>query len=218
MNDDRTPHIPSDDELTEARSNLESMLGGSGIDLSDASLWEPAPDLADTIVAEAVGSSRGAAKAAIGWRSYWLAAAAVAAIVAIGVTAIRFAAADPDWRVELAATELAPGAEASIDGWNEPSGTRVRLDIDGLPPAPDGFFYELWFSAGPQHISAGTFRDTEGVEMWAGVTRADFPRLWITLEPIDDDESPSGDTVLDTGSRRSRRQALRAAAAARCSR
>ena len=97
------------------------------------------------------------------------------------------------------ATDLAPNAVATIDGWNEASGTRVRLNIDGLPAAPQGYFYELWFSEGPLHISAGSFRETDGVEMWAGVTRAEFPRLWITLEPIDEDEAPSGDTVLDTG-------------------
>ena len=71
--------------------------------------------------------------------------------------------------------------------------------IEGLNPAPDGFVYEFWLSDGPVHISAGTFHSDGEIELWSGVSRADFPRLWITLEPLDEDESPSGNTVLDTG-------------------
>ena len=97
-------------------------------------------------------------------------------------------------------TELAPTAAASVEGWNEESGTRMMLAIQGLERAPAGYVYELWLSDGPIHISAGTFTASGEIEMWTGVARAAFPRLWVTLEPIDEDESPSGRTVLDTGS------------------
>jgi hypothetical protein len=195
MTDDITPHIPSDAELDAARYEVEQLLGGSGVDLSDPALWEAAPDLEDLIMAETSAPEHH--RATPWWRL--AAAASVVAVAAIGVVAFGALRSAPDWSVALAATDLAPDAVATIDGWNEPSGTRVRLAVDGLPPAPEGFFYELWFSEGPTHISAGSFRETDGVEMWAGVTRAEFPRLWITLEPIDEDEAPSGDTVLDTG-------------------
>jgi hypothetical protein len=33
---------------------------------------------------------------------------------------------------------------------------------------------------------------------WSGVTEAEFPRIWITLEPNDGDQSLSGPAVLDT--------------------
>jgi hypothetical protein len=198
MTDEFTPHEPSDEDLDTARADVERLLAGSGVSLSDGALWEPSPDLEDDVMASAVGTSR-VPSAGTGGR-WWLAAAAVVvAVAAVGTLTYRAIRPSPDWSVTLAATDLAPGATASIDGWNETGGTRVRLDIDGLPPAPDGYFYELWFSEGPLHISAGTFRATDGVEMWTAVRRSDFPRLWITLEPIDDDESPSPDTVLDTG-------------------
>lgn len=197
MTDSVTPHIPSDDEIRAARSELEATLAGADIDLSDAALWEPPPDLEETIMAGISVPEIQDQRTQRRW--IMTAAAAVIGIAAIGAVAVAAVRADtPDWTVALAATDLAPNATASIDGWNEASGTRIRLDIDDLPPAPEGFFYELWFSDGPVHISAGTFRETQGVEMWAGVTRAEFPRLWITLEPIDDNESPSPDTVLDT--------------------
>ena len=131
--------------------------------------------------------------------SGWLAAIAVAAsiVVLVAVFALNREP-SPDWEVALPATDLAPGAIATAQGWNEPSGTRMVVAINGLEPAPDGFFYEFWLSNGPVHVSAGTFRTGGEIELWSGVTRADYPRLWITLEPIDDDESPTRDTVLDT--------------------
>jgi len=72
-------------------------------------------------------------------------------------------------------------------------------DIAGLDLAPAGSFHEFWLSSGPVHISAGTFHTGGQIELWSGVARSDYPRLWVTLEPIDDDESPSPVTVLDTG-------------------
>jgi hypothetical protein len=58
----------------------------------------------------------------------------------------------------------------------------------------------MWLSAGARHISAGTFVEADhDLELWAGVSRRQYPRVWITLEPLDDDESLSGQTVLDTG-------------------
>jgi hypothetical protein len=76
----------------------------------------------------------------------------------------------------------------------------MLLSVDCLKPAPPGFTYEMWLSDGPVHISAGTFRTGGEVKLWAGVPRSDFPRLWVTLEPLDEDSSPSVATVLDTGS------------------
>jgi hypothetical protein len=105
----------------------------------------------------------------------------------------------PDWVVSMPGTDLAAQASSTVSGWNTDSGTRMLLSIEGLDPAPDGYVYELWLSKGPVHVSAGTFTAAGDVELWAGVTRADFPRLWVTLEPLDEDESPSRSTVLDTG-------------------
>lgn len=170
--------------------------------LSDPALWEePPPELAAQVENLVHNAARGPRQARIAPRRSWtwvgIAAAIVAAVAAVAITTARDGG--PDWDVALPATDLAPNATASVQGWNEPAGTRMVLAVSGLAPAPDGFIYEFWLSDGPIHISAGTFHSPGEIELWSGVTRADFPRLWITLEPIDEDESPSGQTVLDTG-------------------
>ncbi len=121
-------------------------------------------------------------------------AAAIVAVAAFALTA----GSGPDGEVPLPATGEAPAAAGVVKGWNEAAGTRIVLDIEGLPPAPAGSVYELWFSKDEFHISAGTFSSAGAPELWVGVSRRDFPRLWITLEPLDDDESPSGVTLMDT--------------------
>jgi hypothetical protein len=126
-------------------------------------------------------------------------AAAVATIVVAAVVWMGLRSPAPDWKVTIPGTDEAPAAAGVVQGWVERGGTRLTLDVEGLPAAPDGFVYEFWFSKGSQHISAGTFADADHVELWVGVMRADFPRLWITLEPLDDDESLSGVNVMDTG-------------------
>ncbi len=170
--------------------------------LANDVLWEePAPELeaqVQSLIATAAGHDR-----SYGHRPNrrWVALAGVAAVLVLLLGGIAlFRAPSPDWEVALPATDLAPDAMGSVQGWNEDGGTRMLVAIDGLAPAPQGFVYEFWLSDGPVHISAGTFRSAGEVELWSGVERSDFPRLWITLEPIDEDESPSGETVLDTGS------------------
>lgn len=170
--------------------------------LADPAVWEePSPELAFQVEELITSAGRGGADHGIAKRRWTrLAVAVVVAILvagAITVTANR--SDDPDWEVALPATELASGATATVRGWNETAGTRMVVSITGLSPAPPGYVYEFWLSEGPVHISAGTFHSQGDIQLWSGVKRADFPRLWVTLEPIDDDESPSGQTVLDTG-------------------
>jgi hypothetical protein len=189
---------PTDADLAASRRALDDLLSGSGVDLDDASLWEPVPDLEEQLVAAAVGEPAGQAPRRRS-RRWAIAVGSIAAVAILVVGAISLTRDDPpDWIIALHATELAPGADGTVSGWNEASGTRVRLDLGTLPPAPEGFFYELWFSADDVHISGGTFRSTDDVELWVAVARKDFPRVWITLEPVDDDESPSRQTVLDS--------------------
>jgi hypothetical protein len=73
------------------------------------------------------------------------------------------------------------------------------LDITGIGDAPTGFYYEIWMTAKDgRHISAGTFNGSGRVTAFAGVRRADYPRIWITLEAADDDLGPSPETYFDT--------------------
>ena len=132
-------------------------------------------------------------------RGWWLASGIAAALVLIVLVAAALSTADhgPDWEVALLPTDVAPQASARVLGWNTGGGTRLYVELEGLEPAPEGFVYQLWFTRDDQHISAGTFTGGEGIEMWVGVRRGDFPRLWITLEPLDSDPGPY-QTVLDT--------------------
>jgi len=186
------------DSCADCRAEMPSLQETRGI-IGSATFWEEPPaDLEDRVVGLIAGPGRGEERAGRPFR--WplaLVGAASAAAVLLGVF-ITLRPPPADWEMALPGTAEAPLAQGVVSGWNEPSGTRMSLDIDGLAPAPDGFFYEFWLSAGDLHISAGTFKETEGVELWVGVSRADFPRLWITLEPIDEDESPSGVNVMDT--------------------
>ena len=194
-------HIPSDAEIDHSRRALENLIGST--DLDDAALWvEPSAALEEYVmaaidldgpVAERPQQVPGK-RVGMPWVAAGIAAAAIAVVAVVGLRP-----ASPDWEVALAATENAPGVVASISGWNETSGTRMELDIEGLAPAPEGFIYELWLSEGPVHISAGTFHRPEDVTLWAGVSRGDFPRLWITLEPINDGDPGPGLNLLDTG-------------------
>lgn len=191
----------NDTELEPARSEVADLVAQGGLHLDDDALWVvPDADLETSIMAAiaddtgyTASRSRSPARR-LRWLGPLVAAAAAAAIVFIASTG----QAEPDWTVALGGTDAAPDASALVSGWNEESGTRVELDITGLAPAPDGFIYELWFSADEVHVSAGTFHgDGTDAILWAGVARGDFPRVWITLEPLDDDPGP-GLNILDT--------------------
>lgn len=168
--------------------------------LDEPAFWEsPAAELEDRVVALIGGAPEDAPVP--GRRSssrLVAAAAAVAAFIAImGWVGLRTP--PPDWEVVLPGTVEAPQATGIVKGWLVSGGTRVALHVDGLPAAPEGFVYEFWFTEGQRHVSAGTFVVPDDVDLWAGVSRAEFPRLWITLEPLDDDEGLSGVNVMDTG-------------------
>lgn len=89
-------------------------------------------------------------------------------------------------KVELAGTELLPTASGTA--WLEPTdaGWSIRLDLDGLPPADDGYYYEGWvWSDDGDGVSIGTFHLRNGPErlsLWSGVDVADYPSIWISLQ------------------------------------
>ena len=172
--------------------------------LDDPGTWEaPPPDLESRIVEAIGGLGTGPNQAVTDRTNRWpwvvaVAAAAAAVVVVIGLT-VAGRSDDPDWHLALEPVNLAPGAEAVVEGWNRPEGTEMVFEIDGLPASGADSHYAIWLtSPDGRHISAGTFTSSGTVVGWAGVRRADFPRIWITLEPNDLDESLSGATVFDT--------------------
>ncbi len=199
---------------------------GAGLDqlsvrLAEPAVWEaPSPALADDVLAAITAAAHGTAPTAAPgspgtatgdhgrptprparpWRRAVLAIAAALLVVAGAVALVGRGPGDgPDWQVALEATSAAPRAVAEAKGWNTATGVRIELDVSGLPPSGDDAYYAMWLtSPDGRHVPVGTFRDSGTVYAWSGVSRADFPRFWVTLEPNDQDESLSGPTVLDT--------------------
>jgi anti-sigma factor RsiW len=124
---------------------------------------------------------------------------AVTLLIALAGTLFATRSLSADWEMTLASSEELPEATAVIRGWSTSMGTRMVLDINGIEDAPSGSYYEIWMTAPDgRHISAGTFSGSGRVTAFAGVRRADYPRIWITLETADDDLGPSPETYFDT--------------------
>lgn len=175
-----------------ARSGSAETLGRH---LADPVMWEEPPeDLVERVVAAVVAETRDEeGRRPSGWRILG-AAASFLVLVAVGVVWGN----RPDWTIELAPGPAAPQAGAVVKGWNMDHGTRMVLEVWGLEPTDSESFYELWLTAPDgRHVSAGTFMDSGRFEVIAGVRRTDFPRIWVTLEPADDDPAPNPQTVLD---------------------
>lgn len=191
-------HIDTCPHCRSVLPQLNAMQAG----LRDPLLWvEPPPELEHNVV-ELI--SRGGEQPAPA-RRRWMVPAAAAAAVVIALLAgagvwLALRAPAPDWEVTM--DGVAPGVPtaASVSGWRTGTGTRLVMAANGLEEAPAGYAYELWFSQGPVHISAGTFTSLEEpVELTVGVRRRDYPRLWVTLEPIDEDPTPSWEVLFDVG-------------------
>jgi anti-sigma factor RsiW len=166
--------------------------------LASPSLWEePSSDLGDRIVRSLQRRRESPDRVRVG---RWAAAAAAALVLtATGFGLMRFGSAAPDWTLDLALVEPVPNAVAVVDGWVTDTGTRMVIEISGIDEAPDGHYYEIWLTAlNGRHVSAGTFTGPGTVTAFAGVRRADFPRLWITLESVDGELGPSSETYFDT--------------------
>ena len=128
-----------------------------------------------------------------------LGAVAAITVVVAGVAVLTRQGDSDAVSFELAGTEAQPDASADVEVSATPAGLKILLDADRLPGAPDGFMYEAWVGDGTIGVSAGTFhlRGGDGpIELWAGVTDPSFEQLWVTLEPIDDDPTSSGDVRL----------------------
>jgi Anti-sigma-K factor rskA/Putative zinc-finger len=113
-------------------------------------------------------------------------AAVAAALVTLAVTAaLNGSSSEPAhvYSAALRGSAIAPGARAYARLASESSGTRVRLYVHGLQPAP-GAVYELWcIGDNGERISAGTFRvDSSGgaeVSLTTAARLGDYHRLSV---------------------------------------
>lgn len=169
----------------------------------DATWAEPPPEVADRLLA-AVGAGRHTEvkPAAPRRRTPWVAAAvlgAAALILAIAGLAGVFSSPDPQV-VVIEGTELEPEASGEASIMETDAGWWIRLELDDLPAADDGTYYEGWvWNEEGQGVSIGTFHlrgGSEEVVLWSGVDPADYPAIWVTLENEDGDPSASDRIVM----------------------
>jgi hypothetical protein len=195
--------------------------------LRDPALWtEPPPSLADSIVAaiaadraeggaeppEAPATAPTAAPTdelsrARGRRlerrrpALWAALASAAAVlaIAVGIVVTRGDGGGSE-EVAMLPTELVPGAAATATVTEFDAGVAIELDVEGLPPAPDGQYYAGWVrSADGELVGVGSFHMRGGdatVTLWSGVALADYPILSVTLQTEGEGEGSSGQVVL----------------------
>lgn len=100
-------------------------------------------------------------------------------------------------RVELAGTDLARGASASVVATEADGGWRITLDADGLPGAPEDTYYEGWLTRPDIQVPLGTFhlRDQGEIELWSGVRVPDYSTFTVTRQRVGGGQEP-GDRVL----------------------
>jgi hypothetical protein len=201
-------HLDSVEEPSAAElATIEAMLARPAI------WYEPPTDLEDRVVtaittlatadARPVSLNSTDQRSSRGPRSvpWWLGTAAAVALVVAGVAFVTIRGDGPavDAAVALVGTDAAPDASANAALTVTPAGLKIVLDVEGLPAAPSGYFYEAWISDETIRISAGTFHLHEtdtSIELWAGVVDPGFDVLTVTLEPLDGDADSSGDVRL----------------------
>ena len=103
--------------------------------------------------------------------------------------------------VVLVGTELALGVEGTASVRSTDSGWYIRFEVSGLPPAPEGSYYEGWVLSDTNAVSIGTFhmrRGDDRVRLWSGVSLVDYPNIAVTLQEEGAGFAPS-DQVYLTG-------------------
>lgn len=127
-----------------------------------------------------------------------LGAAAAAVVLFLGLSLPGDQGA-PETVVALQGTGLASTLEGTATVRITEVGWYVRLDLAGLPPAPEGTYYEGWVVSDSNAVSIGTFHmrgGNEPVVLWSGVSLFDYPELEVTLQEEGGGFAPSGEVVL----------------------
>lgn len=172
--------------------------------LANEAAWaEPPPEVADRLLA-AIGSSKlpavttpSPAQRKWGWAAAVAGVAAMAVVLA-GLFGVFTAPAEQV--VSIEGTDLEPEATGEAAIRETDAGWWVRLDLEHLPAADSGTYYEGWmWNDEGDGVSIGTFHlrgGTEPVVLWSGVDPADYPAIWVTLEDEDGDPSASDRIVM----------------------
>lgn len=199
--DDRISYLETGGEGVEDHDRLDLIRSA----LNRAETWaELPPGLFEDIVkaADEVGPAPERAGKRRVEPSIWIAAALAVVLVGI-VLLLENGSSDDEARfvVAMTGTELAPEARGEARLSETPSGWYIRLELLGLPPAPQGSYYAGWLWRDGEGISIGTFHlrgGTDPVALWSGVSPEDFPVVRITLQDVAGGSEPS-DRVMMAG-------------------
>lgn len=198
--DDTLPFGDDVDDDTADRARLQPF----SLALRTEAVWtEPPPGLATLVVEQvraasaqspppvasiaAAPPSGGAASGV--WRRLLPAVAAAAAVAfAAGFLIADRGDDDPEAIADVAllGSDVVPDASATGDVLDRGAGYAIRLQVAGLPPAPEGSYYEGFLRADDgEMVSVGTFHMRGGagaVVLWSGVRVADYQTLVVTAE------------------------------------
>lgn len=181
--------------------------------LSEQAVWDDSDPADEDAIVAAISVERGdrapagaadprpaPARSVVRVLAPFLAGVAAALLVSVGIAAFAGSDDEPDGEVvALAGTDLAPDASAEASVLDTPLGTRMVLDVSNLAPAPPGSYYEAWLRESAEvGVSAGTFhlRGGDGdIELWAGVSLAEYPLITVTLQE-EGEVGSSGQVVL----------------------
>lgn len=172
--------------------------------LADETTWsEPPPEVADQLIA-AIGASasRDVEHISAKRRAPLVAATVVgvAAVVILIAGLMGVFAAPAEDVIAIQGTELQPGASGEAAIREADAGWWIRLDVEDLPAAGTGTYYEGWvWNDDGEGVSIGTFHlrgGDESVVLWSGVDPDDYPAIWVTLEDEDGDPSASDRIVM----------------------
>jgi anti-sigma-K factor RskA len=172
--------------------------------LAHPAVWMEAPDLpvhpaaidaAPNPVPAAVPAPSPRRRRRLRWGLGTAAVAGLAAAV-LAVT-MAFLPTHETVRFDLAGTDLAPRAHASVTASKLAAGWHITLDTGDLPGAPADTYYQGWVVRGSAYVPLGTFhlRQPGDVELWAGVALDEYSRLEVTRQRVGGDQAP-GELVL----------------------
>ncbi len=175
--------------------------------LGSGATWaEPPPQVGDEILAslasEAV-SQPAMAEARTGrWALVLAGVGGLVAFAALAWGTMSVMRVDQDNVVAMSGTELETAASGEAEFGPTDAGWWVRLEVTGLPPAPEGSYYQGWvWSDDGEGVSIGTFHlrgDEMPIVLWSGVPLAEYPSIWVTLESEADGPEAS-DQIVMTG-------------------
>jgi hypothetical protein len=169
---------------------------------NDATWTEPPTRVADGLMAALTVESATDVKAKRPRRGLYALAAAVAILGVVWLAAVWGPPARETGIVAMiTGTDLAPGVTGQARLEQTGSGWWISLDLAGLPPAPEGTYYQGWVWRAGEGVSIGTFHlrgGDEPVVLWAGVDVAEYPSIWVTLQD-EGGGTDASDRVMATG-------------------